>query len=156
MRVRIKESSFCLRALRATLTSFRIGAARSTLPMSRQPSRRPSSCLATANPVCNREATGETLDLRELRCRCNLEYPFVYADGKPLDRPQQLCCALNQPGRPYRAARPVGPDLTSNRKQYETGANNRSDLQHRSPRLSNKAVSMKVDCSANSSIGMPR
>ena len=31
MRVRIKESSFCLRALRATLASFRMAAARSTL-----------------------------------------------------------------------------------------------------------------------------
>src|ERR1700719_2382668 len=31
MRVRIKESSFCLRALRATLASFRMAAARSAL-----------------------------------------------------------------------------------------------------------------------------
>ena len=31
MRVRMKESSFCLRALRAPLASFRMAAARSTL-----------------------------------------------------------------------------------------------------------------------------
>jgi hypothetical protein len=35
-------------------------------------------------------ATGEALDLRELRCRCILEYRFAYADGKPLDRPRQF------------------------------------------------------------------
>src|SRR6516164_11386015 len=34
------------------------------------------------------------------------------------------------------ATRSVDPDPTSSRKRYETGANNRSDLQHLSPRLS--------------------
>jgi hypothetical protein len=34
--------------------------------------------------VCNRDGdTGETLDLRELRCRCNLEYRFAYANYSP-------------------------------------------------------------------------
>jgi transcriptional regulator with XRE-family HTH domain len=42
--------------------------------------------------VCNRDGDSETLDLRELPCRCNLEYRFAYADGKPLDRPRQLRC----------------------------------------------------------------
>ena len=46
-------------------------------------------------------ATGETLDFAQLRCRCNLEYRFAYADGKPLDRPRQLWC-VEPAGRPYR------------------------------------------------------
>jgi hypothetical protein len=67
--------------------------------MSRQPPRRPSNCLATEDPVCNREATGETLDLRELPCRCNLEYRFAYADESRSTDRDKLCCASNQPGR---------------------------------------------------------
>jgi transcriptional regulator with XRE-family HTH domain len=92
MRVRIKESSFCLRALRATLESFRMAAARSTLAHVPTTSSAASNCLTTADPVCNRDGDSETLDLRELPCRCNLEYRFAYADGKPLDRPRQLRC----------------------------------------------------------------
>ena len=43
-----------------------------------------SISLATADPVCNRDGdTGETLDLRELGCRCNLEYRFAYANYSP-------------------------------------------------------------------------
>ena len=73
MRVRIKESPFCLRALRATLASFRMAAARSTL----------GSCsdnllgrrvMATADPLYNRDGGMRNLDLRG---RCNLEYRFA-------------------------------------------------------------------------------
>ena len=55
MRVRIKESSFCLRALRATLASFRMAAARSTLAHVPTTSSAASNCLTTADPVCNRD-----------------------------------------------------------------------------------------------------
>jgi hypothetical protein len=93
MRVRIKESSFCLRALRATLASFRMAAARSTLAHVPTTSSGGRVIAWQRQTLCATVmATGETLDLRELRCRCNLEYRFAYADGKPLDRPRQLWC----------------------------------------------------------------
>jgi hypothetical protein len=67
--VRIKESSFCLRTIRATLASFRIAAARSTVPMSLGGYN--SNCLATADPMCNRHGdtqnscfAGTTLSLQ--------------------------------------------------------------------------------------------
>src|SRR4029077_7033463 len=89
MRVRIKESSFCLRAFRATLASFRMAAARSTVA---HVPRRQVIAWQREILCATVMATGETLDLRELRCRSNLEYRFAYADGKPLDRPRQLWC----------------------------------------------------------------
>jgi hypothetical protein len=46
MRVRIEKIHVCLRALRATLASFRMAAARSSAA---------SNCLATADPLCNRD-----------------------------------------------------------------------------------------------------
>ena len=60
--------------------------------MSRQPPRRRVIAWQRQTLCATVMATGETLDLRELRCRCNLEYRFAYADGKPLDRPRQLWC----------------------------------------------------------------
>jgi predicted dehydrogenase len=47
MRDRIKESSFCLRTLRATLASFRMASARSTLAQVPTTSSAASNCLAT-------------------------------------------------------------------------------------------------------------
>jgi len=93
MRVRIKESSFCLRTLRATLASLPdCGGKVDAGPC-------PDNLLGRRVIAWQRQtlcatvmATGETLDLRELRCRCNLEYRFAYADGKPLDRQRQLWC----------------------------------------------------------------
>ena len=52
---RIKESPFCLHALRATLASFRMAAARSTLAHVPTTSSAASNCLATADPVYNRD-----------------------------------------------------------------------------------------------------
>jgi hypothetical protein len=43
-----------------------------------------------------------------------------------------------------RTARPVGPGPTSSRKRYETGANNQSDLQHLSQRLSREISDLIV------------
>jgi hypothetical protein len=44
-------------------------------------------------------ATGETLDLREQRCRCNLEYRFAYADGKRSTDSDTLVRRTSQVGR---------------------------------------------------------
>ena len=81
MRVRIKESSFCVRTLRATLASLPdCGGKVDGGPC---PSAA-SNCLATADLVSNGATvmtTGKTLDLRELRCRCNLECRFADANG---------------------------------------------------------------------------
>ena len=60
--------------------------------MSRKSPRRPVIAWKRQTLCATVMATGETLDLRELRCRSNREYRFAYADGKPLDRPRQLWC----------------------------------------------------------------
>ena len=70
MRVRIKESSFCLRALRATLASFRMAAARSALAHVPTTSSAASNYLANGDPVYNPDG-----DRRNT-----------------LDRPRQLWC----------------------------------------------------------------
>jgi hypothetical protein len=60
--------------------------------MSRQPLGRRVLAWQRQTLCATVMATGETLDFAQLRCRCNLEYRFAYADGKSLDRPRQLWC----------------------------------------------------------------
>ena len=93
MRVQIKESSFCLRRFKGNAREFPDGRGKVDAgPCPDNLLGRQVIAWQRQTPCATVMATGETLDLRELRCRCNLEYRFAYADGKPLDRQRQLWC----------------------------------------------------------------
>ena len=95
MRVRIKESSFCLRALRKTLASLRMAAARSTQAHVRQPPGRPSNYLATEDPVATGDLNVEHHQVRTAILSClKASNPFfantTVAPRRSKNRPKYL------------------------------------------------------------------
>jgi hypothetical protein len=96
--VRIKESSFCFVLQGQRSPVFRIAAGKADAGSC------PDNLLGGRVIAWQRQtlcatvmAPGETLDLREPPCRCNLEYRFAYADESRSTDRDKLCCASNQP-----------------------------------------------------------